>query len=76
MYTSGSKPASYLDIFVPQFVYGYMIVMDSEEADTKVKMAAHPKDLMSDAQLYGWECVRAFHGVWLNQLKQGRCTLI
>ena len=36
-------------------------------------MGAHPKDLISDAQLYGWDRTRAFHGVWLNQLEQGRC---
>ena len=41
VYTSDGKSASYQDISVPQFVYGYMIVMDSEEADIKVKMAAH-----------------------------------
>ena len=74
MHTSDGKPASYQDISVPQFVYGYMIVMDTEEVDIKVKMAAHLKDLMSDAQLYRWELCRAFNGVWLNQLEQGRST--
>ena len=29
---------------------------------------------MSDAELYGWDQVRTFHGVWLNQLEQGQCT--
>ena len=37
-------------------------------------MAAHLKDLMSDAQLYGWDRAKTFHGIWLNQLKQGHCT--
>ena len=39
-----------------------------------MKMATHLKDLTSDSQLYGWKHARAFHGVWLNQLKQGKCT--
>ena len=51
VYTFADKPASYQDISVPQFVYGYTIAMDTEEADINVKMAAHFKDLMSDAQL-------------------------
>ena len=57
-----------------QFVYGHLLVMDSKEADIRVQMASHLKALMSDAQLYGWERTRAFHGVWLKQLEQGRCT--
>ena len=72
VYTSDGKPSSYQDISVPQFVHGYMIVVDSEETDIKVTMAAYTNDLRSDAQLYSWERTRAFHGVWLNQLEQGR----
>ena len=49
VYTSDGKPASYQDISVHRFVYEYLIVMDSEEANIKVKMAAHLKDLMSRA---------------------------
>ena len=44
----------------PSFVYRYMIVMDSEEANIKVKMAAHFKDLMSNAQclcLVVYQCI-------------------
>ena len=74
VYTSDGKPASYPDISVLQFVYGYLIVMESKEADIKVKMAAHLKDLMSDAQVYGWDRTKVFNGIWLNQFEQGRCT--
>ena len=48
--------------------------MDTEEASIKAKMSAHLKYLMSDTQLYSWEHTRAFHGIWLNQLEQDRCT--
>ena len=74
VYISACKPASYQDISVPQFVYGYLLLMDSEEADIRVHMASHLKSLMADAQLYRWEHIRAFHGMWLNQLEQERCT--
>ena len=49
VYTSDGKPASYQDISIPQFIYGYLLVMGSEEADIKVRMASHLKHLMSDA---------------------------
>ena len=33
-------------------------------------MAVHLEELMSDCNLYGLEKVRAYHAVWLNQIKQ------
>ena len=66
LYTLDGKPTSYQDMSVPQFVYGYLLVMDSEEADIRVQMASHLKGLISDAQLYGWDRTRPFHWVWLN----------
>ena len=41
--------------------------------DTKIKdiMAKHLEELMSDCDLYGWEKVKAYHGVLLNQMEQG-----
>ena len=33
-------------------------------------MAHHLEDFMSDCDLYGWERVRDFHGVMLNQMEQ------
>ena len=53
VYTSAGKSTSYQDMIVPQFVYRYLLVMDSEEANIRVQMASHQKALMSDAQLYG-----------------------
>ena len=73
VYTFNGKPTTYQDMSVPQLLYQYLLVMDSEEADIRIQMASHLKGLMSDAQYYGWDCTRAFHGVWLNQLEQGRC---
>ena len=57
------------------FVQGHLISMKGEGGGgIKERMAAHLEDLMSDAKLYGWEWTRAFHGVWFNQLEQGRST--
>ena len=38
VYASAGKPASYQDMSVHQFVYGFFLVMDSEEVDIKVQM--------------------------------------
>ena len=74
VYTAAGKPASYQDISIPQSVHGYMIIMEGEEVAIKERLVSHIK-FMSDAKLYSWEC-RAFHGIWLNQLQQGRCTMM
>ena len=76
VYTSVGKPATYEDISIPFFVQGYIITMEREEGPIGEKMATHLKELMSDAELYGNCMARAFHGIWLNQLEQGRCTWI
>ena len=61
-------------MFWALFVQGYMIIGMGEERAIKERMATNLEDLMSDAELYGWEGTRAFHTVWLNQLEQGRNT--
>ena len=48
--------------------------MKGEEGAMRQRMASHLKELMLDAELYGWECTRTFHGIWLNQLEQDRYT--
>ena len=45
--------------------------MKGEKETVRVKMASHLEDLMGDAEIYGWEKVRAYHGVWLKQLELG-----
>ena len=66
VYNSDGKPATYQDLSIPVFEQGYLIIMDIEDGLIKKQMAAHLQDLMSDAQLYGWERARTFHSVWLN----------
>lgn len=74
VYTVAGKPAAYQDISIPLFVEGYLVIMKGEEGAIRQRMASHLKELMSDAEVYGWEHTRTFHSVWLNQLEQGRCT--
>ena len=40
----------------------------------KQKMGDHIKDLMSDAEMYECEKIRAFPGIWMNQIEQDQCT--
>ena len=76
VYTVVRKSEAYQDISIPLFVQGYLVIMEGEEGAIRQRMASHLEELMSDAELYGWECTRTFHGIWLNQLEQGRCTWI
>ena len=75
VYTLEGKPAAYQDISVPLFVPGYLITMDSQDTTTKHRMVEHLQDLMSDAEMYGWDRTKAFNGLWRNQIEQGHhCT--
>ena len=74
VYTSDGKPAASKDISVPLFVQGYLINMDSCNSSVKHRMDEYLKDLMSDAEMYGWDRTHAFHGVWMNQIEQSRHT--
>ena len=67
-------PSTNQDISLPLFIQGYMVIMEGEERAIKGRMASHLKELKSGAELYGWDRTRAFHGIWLNKLEQGRCT--
>ena len=71
VYILAGKPASYEELSIPHFVKGYLIIMRGAKEAVRATMASHFEDLMGDAELSGWERVSAYHGVWLNQLKQG-----
>ena len=48
--------------------------MNLQDSVFREKMMQHLEKLMGDVNLCSWEHVLAYHGVWLNQLEQGRCT--
>ena len=73
--SASRKPAAYEDLPTPLFVQQYLIVMKGEEEAIRAKMATHLEELMSDSELYGWDRVKAYHRVWLNQLEQGWAIL-
>ena len=64
----------YDNLSVPLFVSGYMKVMDTEKPAIRALMAIHLDDLMGDTELYRSEEVRAFHTIWLQQMKWGRMS--
>ena len=48
---------------------GYLAILESEKPAQKEAMLKHHSELMADAAVYGWESVRAFHAIWLQQLE-------
>ena len=51
-----------------------LFIMMSEKDSVREKMTSHLEELMGDARLYGWDSVRAYHMVRLNQIEQGHAT--
>ena len=50
---------------------GYLAVLETVKPTHKPLMTKHLEELMADAELYGWESVRAYHAVWLQQIENG-----
>ena len=48
--------------------------MEAEKPVVRLHMAYHLHELIGDTAVYGWEWVRAFHAVCLQQLEHGRVT--
>lgn len=71
IYSVAGKLAAYEDLSMPLFMQGYLIVMKGEERAIKEKMATHVEEIMGGTELYGWERVKVYHSVSLNQLEQG-----
>ena len=71
---AAGKPVAYEELLIPLFVQGYLIVMRGEKEAVRAKMASHLEELMGESTLYSCERVRAYHGVWINQLEQGQAS--
>ena len=72
VYDPSGKPAAYDELPLPLFIQGYLAILQTEKPQKRDIMLKHLSDLMADAAIYGWESVRAFHAVWLQQLENGR----
>ena len=57
VYNSGGEHVTYELISMPQFVTGYLSVLDTVKTGEKLVMLKHLKELMVDASTYGWEPV-------------------
>ena len=70
------KPAAYDDLFMPEFVAGYVncLLRHNTADNTKDHMLRHLQDLMHDATMYPWRNVRNFHGIVLGMMEQGELT--
>ena len=73
VYTSAGQPAMYDDMSANLFVTGYLTVMAEEIHEVKPYII-HIQVLMEDVKLYGWEPVRAYNAVWLQQMEQARAS--
>ena len=74
IYTCTGQPAESHQLNITRVVSGFLTAMAAEKGSVKPYMLQHLHDLMADAKLYGWEPVRAFHALWLQQLEQGCIT--
>ena len=72
VYLADGKAAEYEALSMPHFVSGNVKIMDSQKSDIRALMYIHLTELMADADFYGWEAVRDFHALWLQQMEQGR----
>ena len=71
VYMATSQPAMYEDLSVTLFVSGYLAIKETLEPSLKPIMAKHLKELMDNAEVYGWDPVRAYHAIRLQQIEHG-----
>jgi hypothetical protein len=64
----------YEDLSWDKFVLGFLCCVNEAEPNLQPLLYMHLRELMEDAGMYGLEPVKAFHGVWLNHIEQGRAT--
>lgn len=50
-------------------VSGYLAMVEQEKESIKPLMTHHLQEVLADAKLYGWELVRAYCDVWLQQVE-------
>ena len=68
VYTPKGQPSEYESMSSLAFVERYMTIMDMQPDSTRKHMWVDLRDLMRDAQHFGWPAGRIFHGVWLQHL--------
>lgn len=61
----------YEQLSLPLFVTGYLAVVNTVKSELNEVMLKHLHELMVDAATYGWEPLRIYHAVWLQQRENG-----
>ena len=56
------------------FINGYLTVLGEETDEVIGLMLAHLHEVMEDAGVNGWKCVRGYHSAWLQQIEPGRAV--
>ena len=68
-----TKPPAFDTLTVQEFVVGFMCDIDKcKDEHKKKRLWLHLHQLMTDAMHFGWESIRGFHAVFLQQIEQGR----
>ena len=72
IYNKDGTAAKYDELSLSQFVLGYTLIMEQQKPQLKSRMLRHLQQLMTDEPIYGWEVVRNFHAIWMQQLESKR----
>ena len=56
--SQGGQPVVYDDMGIALFINGYLTVLGEETDKVKGFMLAPLQEVMEDADIYGWKCVR------------------
>ena len=61
--TEAGQPAVYKELSVTLFMSGYLVVMETVKPALKPIFSNHLKQLMANAEVYGWAAARAYHTI-------------
>jgi hypothetical protein len=69
-------PATYEELSIPEFVYGYVcqLLDGKNNAKTKTIQLSYLRDIMREATDHPWANVRNFHGIVLSQMEMARLS--
>ena len=74
VYNNWGQLAVYDNMGVALFVNGYLTGLGEESDEIKGFMLAHLQEVMEDADVYGWKCVRSYPLAWLQQIEQSQAA--
>lgn len=66
------QTAQYDNLTLPEFVYGFLCMIQEAKSDTQPALIEHLAAMMADAREYPWPSVRNFNGVIMQLYEQDR----